>query len=150
MIRVDSRIEEVSVVRRHHPRIAAFVCLCLVMGLSPGLVLCVCCDGDAAIRPGFHAHDEHAVFASAPDGAEEPLHKHEEGHNHCGRCADVPLSMEAVDAGEPKDHPDFLACLDPVEAGTIGVQAKSLALRPRQAFSQSPYFTSLRSIILVV
>jgi hypothetical protein len=58
--------------------------------------------------------------------------------------------MYAVAHGAPNDHTDLLAFLDPVEAVTMEVQAESRALRPRRAFSKTPYFTPLGSIILLV
>jgi hypothetical protein len=147
---VDTRLDEASKVRRRYQNIAAFICLCLVMGISPGLVMCVGCDGDVALRSGLHAHDQHGAPATTCPLAHQSTDDHEEDHDHCGRCVDVPLSMYAVDQGVPDDHTDLWAFVALAEAGATDAQADSLARHPVRAFSQTPYFTSLRSIVLLV
>lgn len=149
---VDTRLDEASKVRRRYQNIAAFICLCLVMGISPGLVMCVGCDGDVALRPGLHAHDQHGTSANTCPLAHQPADDDEDenDHHHCSRCVDVPLSMYATDQGTPDDNADFLAFVDPVETQTTGAQADSLALRPIRESSKTPYYTPLRTVILVV
>ena len=152
MVDVDTRFVEAFEVRRHRRNIAAFICLCLVMGVSQGLVLCVSCDGDVVLRPGLHAHEEHAACGSIPTLAQQPADDHEDesDHHHCGRCVDVPLSMYAIDRGVSDDDTDLPAFFNPVEAHASGAQADALALRPIRASDETPYYTPLRTVILVV
>ena len=138
--------------RRHRRNIAAFICLCLVMGVSQGLVLCVSCDGDVVLRPGLHVHEEHTVCGSTPALAQRPADDHEDesDHHHCSRCVDVPLSMYAIDRGMPDDDPDLPVSVDPVEAHASGAQADPLALRPTRPSGETPYYIPLGTVILVV
>lgn len=149
---VDTRLDEASKVRRRYQNIAAFTCLCLVMGISPGLVMCVGCDGDVALRSGLHAHDQHRTSANTCPLAQQPAHDHEDenDHHHCSRCVDVPLSMYATDQGAPDDDAGFLTSVDPVETHTTGAQADSLSLRPIRESRRTPYHAPLRTVILVV
>jgi hypothetical protein len=58
--------------------------------------------------------------------------------------------MYTIEQGAPDDDTDPPAFVDPVEARASGTQADSLALRPIRASSKAPYFTPLRTVILVV
>jgi hypothetical protein len=123
-----------------------------VIGVSQGLVLCIGCDGDVVLRPAVHVHEEHAAPGNIPPLAQQSAdgHEDESDHHHCSRCVDVPLSMYTIEQGAPDDDTDVPAFVDPVEARASGTQADSLALRPIRACSKAPYYTPLRTVILVV
>ena len=137
--------------RRHHKNVSAFISLCLVAAISPGLALCVCCDGGADFRPVFHIHHGHHEHTDSAHGSHpphEPVADHEGDHGE--KCLEVPLFSFDSEHGVPGNPTGSLVFLLPVEGETIEAQADSLAWRSRRISSKTPYFSLLRSIILVV
>jgi hypothetical protein len=133
-------------VKRYRRQLQELLCLGLVMSLAHGVLLCVGCDGHAELHSGLHAHD-HTGAAVPPE--RHAGDDHTDGHSHCSRCVDIPVSMFVVD-GQIGSVSDPLVCLSSAGCDVTQVRAELWASRREYSVSVFSYFTPLSSIILVV
>ncbi len=141
------RLDRVFDMRRHRRHFTGLACLCLVMGLAHGLLLCVGCDGHASLHSGLHTHDH---VGSHGEAARQSEDCHEDGHSHCSRCVDIPLPMVVVDGQVGADPVDPLACLGDAGGDVAALRTQLWGLHREFAIDSPSYFTPLSSIILVV
>jgi hypothetical protein len=120
------------------------------MGLAHGLLLCVGCDGHASLHSGLHTHDHAGSHSEAAPAARRSADSHEDGHSHCSRCVDIPLSMVVVDGQVGSDLVDVLACLNSTGYDVAKVRVELWGLHREPEIGSTPYFTPLSNIILVV
>jgi len=120
------------------------------MGLAHGLLLCVGCDGHASLHSGLHTHDHAGPLHEAPPANHGFVDSHENGHSHCSRCIDIPLSMYVAEGYVGSDPGPFSLSLDSTAFDPTDVQARQLDLHLKHTIGNTPYFTPLGSIILVV
>lgn len=120
------------------------------MGLAHGLLLCVGCDGHASLHSGLHTHDHAGLQSKTPAANHGFADRDEDGHSHCSRCVDIPLSMYVTDHYISSDPAPFSLSLDPAAFDMTDVQAERSDLHLKQTIGNTPHFTPLDSIILVV
>ena len=133
--------------------VSVLACLYLVVSMSQGVVLCVGSDGRAAPRPTLHTHCHHDIDTDASNGAHaaEDAHQHE-ANEHCGRCLDIPLSL-CTSQGHPQIGHGERACawLAHVSEASISVERIGVSGLPTEGlFRKTPYFSALRSVVLLV
>lgn len=138
--------EECFSVKRYRRQLQELACLGLVMSLAHGLLLCVGCDGHAALHSGLHTHDHTGAVVplDQPSAAERA-----DGHSHCSRCADIPMPM-VVAGSQVGSLVDPLASLNDAGYDVTSVRAELWASGRGHAVGSTSYFTPLSSIILVV
>ena len=144
--RIRCELGKVIDVKRYRRQLQGLACLGLVMSLAHGLLLCVGCDGHAALHSGLHTHDHTGAVVplDQPSAAERA-----DGHSHCSRCADIPMPMVVADS-QVGSLVDPLASLNDAGYDVTRVRAELWPLGRGQSVGSTSYFTPLSSIILVV
>lgn len=145
--RLTLRLNGVLSVRRRKRQLVKVACLALALGLAHGLLLCVGCDGHASLHSPLHTHDH--------TGAEVPLDEHaaenhEDQHSHCSHCVDIPLSMMVGQGYAIADPVHVALPADGATFGTLDTTAGWLHTHSIRALDDTPYFTPLDDIVLVV
>jgi hypothetical protein len=134
-------------VKRRRRKLQEVACLGLILGLAHGLLLCVCCDGHAELHSGLHTHDHTGAVVSLD---EQYADHHADGHSHCSRCVDIPLSMVVVDGQVESSRTGSLVYLNDTGHGIAQEWTGLEALSPGHIFGRTSYFTPLSSIVLIV
>ena len=116
------------------------------MGLADGLLLCVGCDGYASLHSGLHSHGH----AETPVANHDAPDDHKDGHSHCSRCVDIPLSMDVVERYVGSDPVSFSLSADSAGCGAGDVWAERTDLHPEQMSDSTSFFIPLSTIVLVV
>ena len=132
--------------------LAVLVCLCLIGNSACGTVLCFGTDGHIEFESAFHAHckgNAHSQSADRGHHSSEAEHKHDK-HCHSGQCVDVSISFGPAKISRLSEHlnPAFVALAADVIAA-VEQSDCSEHLATSHAFSVTPYFAPLRTVILL-
>ena len=131
--------------------IVVLICLFMVGNLAQGRVLCFGADGHIEIKFAFHEQCDDPVHSYVPDQNQHSYQADREKGKHCEPCVDVPFSTVLAKISHASKRLNFTF---PVPATSVIVatdklnfSAYNLASEP---FMSTPFFTPLRSIILLI
>ena len=131
--------------------VAVLICLLICGNLAQGVVLCFGSDGHAKIEPVLHQRCDDPVHSYTSDQNQLSYQVDHEQDKHCEPCVDVPLSicLAKIDRASKQLNPTFPApVINVIVAGDkFNFSTYNSASKP---FMSTPYFTPLRSIILLI
>ena len=132
--------------------VTVLVCLSLIGNSVYGTVLCFGTDGHIEFESAFHTQCKDHVHSQSTDHGHrsyEGRHEHDK-HCHNGQCVDVPISfgLAKISRMTEQSNPAFAA----LAAGVIAPIEQSDCsehLPASSAFAVTPYFSPLRTVILL-
>ena len=131
--------------------IVVLICLLIVGNLAYGSVLCFGADGHIELESAFHERCDDPVHSYPLDQNQVSYQVDHEQDKHCEPCVDVPFSTDLAKIFRVSKqlNPTF-----PVPATNVIVADDKLNFSAHNSasnpFIDTPYFTPLRTVILLV
>ena len=131
--------------------VVVLICLLICGNSAQGVVLCFGSDGHAEIEPVLHQRCDDPVHSYTSDQNQLSYQVDHEQDKHCEPCVDVPLSicLAKIHRASKQLNSTFPApVINVIVAGDkFNFSTYNSASKP---FVSTPYFTPLRSIILLI
>ncbi len=128
-----------------------FSCLLIVGNLTHWKVLCFGADGHIELESAFHERCDDPKHNTASDLNVLSSQTKQEICKHCGTCVDIPISNDLVQISKTpqKLNPKF-----PVQTAYMFIETEKLNYYvynfDSNTFSDTPYFTPLHTVILLI
>lgn len=133
--------------------VAVLVCLSLIGNCVYGTVLCFGADGHVEFESAFHQQCTDHVHSESTDHSHHSSeHKHEhDKHCHNGQCVDVPIPLGLAKIAQTPEplNSTFIALATDVVVGVEQADSSEHSYSASNVFAFTPYFTPLRTVILL-
>ena len=131
--------------------IVVIVCLFVAGNLLHGTVLCLGADGRIELESAFHQRCNDSVHSDASNEYQPAHESDQDKGEHCEPCVDIPISIGVAKiSSTPKQlNPAFLvpAAIVVEATDTLSLFAYNSA---SNTFADTPYFSPLRTVILLL
>jgi hypothetical protein len=143
----------VSRIGKHKRFALVLICLFVCASASQGVVVCVGSDGHVALEHAFHERCHHHMHAEETEVGQftQEISSHAESR-HCQPCIDIPVSLGLPDGCSQltKQQPRLQIPSLLVHRST-GLETIRIFTGVSEPFYiTTPYFVSLRTIVLLV
>jgi len=130
--------------------VVVLVCLLIAGNSAHGIVLCFGADGHIEFESAFHKRCNDPVHSQSSDQSHLSCEADHERGKHCGPCVDVPIPIGLAKISHiPKQlNPTFPVPVTNIIISNYKPDSSTYNFTPN-TFVPSPYFTPLRTVILL-